>query len=178
MRSRGVQATSVSDSIHDPKKHDEKTRHVGLAHVAQPSYRAFSFNFGEVFNGAYDTLLRTCPPSRITPLRRTCWGPFGIPQLLGLPFIVDTEFPRFWPFGPAAGTMHLPPLSKISCPFQSASAQPASARRNVTKYIIFFCLAQRGSAKTARFNCLWACSFHCQFPRFEIGVTARRFRRR
>ena len=23
-----------------------------------------------------------------------------------------------------------------------------------------------------RFNCLWACSFHCQFPRFEIGVRA------
>ncbi len=45
---------------------------MGFAHVAQPSYRAFSFNFGEVFNGASDTLLRTC------------WGPFGIPQLLGL----------------------------------------------------------------------------------------------
>ena len=45
---------------------------MGFAHVAQPSYRAFSFNFGEVFNGASDTLLRTC------------WGPFGLPQLPGL----------------------------------------------------------------------------------------------
>ena len=53
------------------QKHDEKTRHVGFAHVAQPSYRAFAF-FGEVSHEAYDTLLRTC------------WDPFGISQLLGL----------------------------------------------------------------------------------------------
>ncbi len=45
---------------------------MGFAHVAQPSYRAFSFNFGEVFNGASDTLLRTCR------------SPFGILRPLGL----------------------------------------------------------------------------------------------
>ena len=27
-----------------------------------------------------------------------------------------------------------------------------------------------------RFNCLWACSFHCQLPRSEIGVTPLRAR--
>ena len=32
-------------------KHDQKTRHVGLAHVAQPSYLALSY-FGEVFQQA------------------------------------------------------------------------------------------------------------------------------
>ena len=25
-----------------------------------------------------------------------------------------------------------------------------------------------------RFNCLWACSFHCQFPRSEIGLSGHR----
>ena len=52
-------------------KHDEKTRHVGFAHVAQPSYRAYSY-FGEVFSVA---TIRCCV---------RCWGPCGIPQLLGL----------------------------------------------------------------------------------------------
>ena len=38
-------------------KHDQKTRHVGLAHVAQPSYLAYSFYFGEVFSVA---IIRCC----------------------------------------------------------------------------------------------------------------------
>ena len=39
-------------------KHDQKTRHVGLAHVAQPSYLAITlWNFGEVFRKA---TIRSC----------------------------------------------------------------------------------------------------------------------
>ena len=51
-------------------KHDQKTRHVGLAHVAQPSYLALT-NFGEVSTRA---TIRCCV---------RCWGPFGLAQLLG-----------------------------------------------------------------------------------------------
>ena len=84
----------------------------------------FFYNLGEVLHEAYDTLLRTCPPSRITPLRRTCWGPFGLAQLLGGERRSrgdrPTGVPRFCPtslgwrrsrsdrpsrgFGPVAGT--------------------------------------------------------------------------
>jgi len=53
------------------EKHDQKTRHVGLAHVAQPSYSAFRF-----------LTLAKFPVKRYT-LLRTCWGPFGLAQLLG-----------------------------------------------------------------------------------------------
>ena len=70
-------------------KHDQKTRHVGLAHGAQPPYLALT-NFGEVSTRA---TIRCCV---------RCWGPFGLAQLLGgsggrraIALPVD---PRFWPF--------------------------------------------------------------------------------
>ena len=71
------------------EKHDQKTRLVGLAHVAQPSYLALSY-FGEAFPLKRHTLLRT---------RR---DPFGIPRLLGLERQLEDKppylcVPRFWP---------------------------------------------------------------------------------
>ena len=56
-------------------KHDEKTRHVGLAHVAQPSYLAYSY-FGEVFSVARYAVayvpgsFRDFPAPRIGAARR------------------------------------------------------------------------------------------------------------
>ena len=48
-------------------KHDQKTRHVGLAHVAQPSYLAYSY-FGEVL---HEAKIRCCV---------RCWSLSGLPS--------------------------------------------------------------------------------------------------
>ncbi len=52
-------------------KHDQKTRHVGLAHVAQLRI-SLCLYFGEVFMVAK---IRCCV---------RYWGPFGLAQLLGV----------------------------------------------------------------------------------------------
>ena len=67
-------------------KHDQKTRHVGLAHVAQPSYRACNLTLAK-FSIEPDTLLRTllgafraCPAPR-RERRSRGDRPTGYPRL-------------------------------------------------------------------------------------------------
>ena len=90
----GVPYILMSDARHRQtpfKKHDQKTRHMGLAHVAQPSYLALS-NFGEVFSRA---TIRCCV---------RCWGPFGLAQLLGgSGGFIETALPLFRGFALALG---------------------------------------------------------------------------
>ncbi len=50
------------------QKHDQKTRHVGLAHVAQPSYRAFAFSLAKF---SLEHTIRCCV---------RCWGLSGLPS--------------------------------------------------------------------------------------------------
>ena len=51
-------------------KHDQKTRHVGLAHVAQPSYLTSIL----LWRSFLSSSIRCCV---------RCWGPFGLAQPLG-----------------------------------------------------------------------------------------------
>ena len=51
-------------------KHDEKTRHVGNSHVAQPSYSALILEIGDFLEKRH-TQLRTLSPSPVSRLWRT-----------------------------------------------------------------------------------------------------------
>ena len=85
----------MSDTRHrqtPTTKHDQKTRHVGLAHVAQPSYLTlFLINFGEV---SLKAIIRCCvragglsglPSSSGLAQRSQGDRPTGIPRFCPLP---------------------------------------------------------------------------------------------
>jgi len=78
-------------------KHDEKTRHMGLAHVAQPSYLALVLLWRS-FLDSDNTLLRTLPKSfRDSPAPRSAAMMHGLCEVLA-----STDHPIR--FDPVAGT--------------------------------------------------------------------------
>ena len=47
---------------------------------------------------------------------------------------------------------------------------PEFSQNSLLRLLAALQIAVGGFLPPYRFNCLWAFSFHCQFPRFEIGL--------
>ena len=112
------------------KKHDEKIRHVGLAHAAQPSYRAFSLTLAKFYT---KHTIRCC-------VRAENLSGFPAPRLW-LRCVGDNapyHVPRFWPLPwKVAATERGPPLAlarwqvlcaALCCATASRRAVPADIK--------------------------------------------------
>ncbi len=54
----------------------------------------------------------------------------------------------------------------------TCQVSPEFSQDSLVRLLAALQIAVGGFLPPCRFNCLWARSFHCQFPRFEIAVTS------
>ena len=104
-----------------------------------PHDATFVFRFGFIlakFHIKRHTLLRTCPPSRITPLRRTCWGPFGLAQLLGWERRSRGDRPTV--FRGSALCLGIGHAGRVTLPLVSGRWRTQGAARRYSFHSLFF----------------------------------------